>query len=465
MDIARLLHGITSVPTMQQNRKSSQTPLHAQGDVGTAIAGTAPALSFDAMVARYEQAIIDAQRHGTPDLLPALLARDAVEAVRREHPPLTQDQAQHLVALDDQLQQLAGAHLRAKLPAWRQSLQPPAEAWWWWLDQRDDLPWLVLATVLVMLMTIPVAYDIIKRVWDGATATVSIYGSLLTLLLTSSLFAEPGKAVGRRMLHLVPGLTLRRQSQAMFGIALLVFVVVVVGRIWGVPALARQVNDSGSHELHQGNIAAAQQDFQHAIHLDPTLPVQYYQLGKVYQQTGFLDTAVTWYRQAIAHDQNFGPAYRELGHLYNLQGKPSEAERILLAGLDLPGIKDAPRDASSQDGETRYQLLADLGWTYFAQHRFDLAQKVLEESEERENAANGAYSSIPLPHFYLAQIYERLRPRLGPRMYYLARYEWARTLESFRHKESQLDYEQLTTACLHLRQLHLHMSGTACTGY
>jgi tetratricopeptide (TPR) repeat protein len=447
---------------MQQNRKSSQTPLRAQGDVGTAIAGSAPALSFDAMVARYEQAIA-AQSHGTPDLFPALLARDVVEALRREHPPLTQDQAQHLVALDDKMRQLAVAHLPAELPAWRQSLQPPAEAWWWWLDQQadtrqteDDLPWVVLATVLVMLLTIPFAFDIIRRLWDGAPDIVSIYGSLLTLLVTSSLFVEPGKAVGRRMLHLIPGLTLGRQSQAMLvGMALLVFGVVVVADVAGLPVLARHYNDTGADAQHQGNLAAAQQDFQRAVALNPGLVVPYYSLGEVYQQSGDLDTAATWYQRAIAHDRNYGPAYRELGDLYNLQGEPAKAERILLAGLDLPGIKDAPRDASGLAGYIRYQLLADLGWAYFVQRRFALAREALEEAIAREAAANEAYG-IALPHYYLAQIYEQLG------MYNEATHEWFWSL-AFLHKGSQFDYEQLTTACAHLRQRHV--SASACTGY
>src|SRR5437588_1989107 len=112
---------------LQQHAESGQAPLRAGGNAGTAVAGSAPVPSFDAMVARYEQAMAVLGRD-THDLFPVLLARDAVEALRREHSPLTPEQPQRLVALDDHLRQHAVVHLPDELPVWRQSLQPPTQA-------------------------------------------------------------------------------------------------------------------------------------------------------------------------------------------------------------------------------------------------------------------------------------------------------------------------------------------------
>ena len=62
----------------------------------------------------------------------------------------------------------------------------------------------------------------------------------------------------------------------------------------------------------------------------------------------------------------------------------------------------------------RYELLADLGWSYFAQEQHGLAQKALEEAIdleaqlERFEDEGGARYRLALPHYYLAQIYEQL---------------------------------------------------------
>jgi tetratricopeptide (TPR) repeat protein len=62
---------------------------------------------------------------------------------------------------------------------------------------------------------------------------------------------------------------------------------------------------------------------------------------------------------------------------------------------------------------TRYRLLSELGWAYFAQARYELAQAALEEAVdleaqlERWEKVEGAQYRQALPHYYLAQIYER----------------------------------------------------------
>ena len=61
---------------------------------------------------------------------------------------------------------------------------------------------------------------------------------------------------------------------------------------------------------------------------------------------------------------------------------------------------------------THYELLANLGWSYWGQDKIDLAQKILEnaialEEELQElEKLDGAEYRLSLPHFYLAQIYE-----------------------------------------------------------
>ncbi|MCD4669789.1 MAG: hypothetical protein K8S14_05035, partial [Actinomycetia bacterium] len=132
---------------------------------------------------RYVQAL-DALGDDPETLLPVMQARDRVEAVRKTARPLSTAQARRLIALDERLRE-RGAHLWSKdLPVWRQTLCPPAAAWWWLLDQQvaerekeQDLPWILLTGLLVLLTT-TLTVEILKRLWDGAPDSVSIFGTL-----------------------------------------------------------------------------------------------------------------------------------------------------------------------------------------------------------------------------------------------------------------------------------------------
>jgi tetratricopeptide (TPR) repeat protein len=214
--------------------------------------------------------------------------------------------------------------------------------------------------------------------------------------------------------------------------------------------MARSYNNTGIDDLAQGNIAAAQQAFLRAAALDPDLVVPSYNLAEIYVQIGALDTALSWYQRAIERDTNFVAAYRGLGHLYNLQGKPANAERTLLAGLDL-ATSDTATQGDALAAAPRYTLLADLGWALFAQQRLARAQEALEEALQLEQriAAHqppGTEYRIALPHSLLAQIYEQQGRRDD------ARRQWEDTVRLL-DTQSWRDREQLAVARDHLHQL------------
>ena len=353
---------------------------------------------------------LDALSADSQTLLHILLARDRLEAAWQQVQPPPADQAQQLIALDDRLHKQTANLSLDDLPTWRQTLRPPNPAWWWFLDREaetNDLPW-VLLTGTLLLMTATLTTEILKRLWSGAPDFVSIFGTLLTLILTASPLVKRGQDLAQWFFKRISWPKLRFRAEAMAGMAALAFTTVLVGRLL-LPQFARVYNNLGFAALQAGNLTSARQKLQRAVALNPDLVVPYYNLAEVYRRINRPDEAETWYEKAIEHDLDFAPAYQGLGHLHNERGEHVEAEEILLAGLEhLSGGL-----GEKEELVIRYELLSDLGWSYFAQERYDLAQDALEEAVALEDQlkpfedGEGAQYRLALPHYYLAQIYER----------------------------------------------------------
>jgi len=358
---------------------------------------------------------LDALTDDPHTLLPVLLARDQTEAALGETRPLPVDSARQLVDLDGQLRQSVTEPALESLPDWRRTFHLPDTHWWWFLDQKteereqkNDLPWALLTGTL-LLLTATLTTEILKRLWDGAPDFVSIFGTLLTLTLTASPLVKRGQELAQWFFERISWLKPRFRAEAMASIATLAFVIVLLVRLL-LPQLAIIYNNQGFAALQAGNLTKAQQKLQRAAALNPDLVVPYYNLADVYQSINRPDEAQTWYQKAIERDLDFAPAYRGLGHLHNAQGEFEQAESVLLAGLTYLG--DEAED--KEKVVARYELLADLGWSHFAQEQYELAQQALEEAIdletqlERFEDEDGAQYRLALPHYYLAQIYEQL---------------------------------------------------------
>jgi tetratricopeptide (TPR) repeat protein len=191
--------------------------------------------------------------------------------------------------------------------------------------------------------------------------------------------------------------------------SLSIFLLLLVVNQWILPyPMAEAYNNSGVRELAQGNLAAARQSFLRASALNADRVVPYYNIGRAYEEAGSLNEAGEWYQRAIEEDANFAPAYRGLGQVYNEQSQYAAAEEVLIAGLAMS--MDEVEEVTARI--TRYELLANLGWSYFAQGKTELAQQVLISALKMEaelkqiGEARDAEYRRALPHFYLAQIYE-----------------------------------------------------------
>jgi len=355
--------------------------------------------------------------NGEPEnWLALLIARDQVDDALANIEPLRLAVIQEIGNLDIQLRAKISQIPHEQLVLWREVIHPPEYAWWWWEDIKSkghakstDLPWEILTGTFLFLST-PLIVEIIRRLWDGAPDTISILGTLLTLLITASPLVKQGHVVIQWILKSSQQRKLHYQAKIMALMALIVFLALLGIQQWLLPyPLATYYNNQGVRAQAGGNLALAQQSFRRSAALNPDRVVPYYNIAQAYEQTGLVDKAEEWYQKAIEEDVNFGPAYRGLAQIYNEQNKFAAAEDVLVAGL----AADTANTGSLAHQVTRYELLTNLGWSYFGQGKMELAQQSLlraiemEEELKQIGDARGAEYRLALPHYYLAQIYEQ----------------------------------------------------------
>lgn len=326
------------------------------------------------------------------------------------------DALSRIVELDDTLKRQSTRILQVvNLEKWRGSLLPIPSAWWWFLDvqeqnqrKRHDLMF-YLAAGLFLALALPLAVEIIRRFMVGMPDAISIWGTLLTVLLTTGPFLNNGNEAVQDLLNRLPFTRPERQAEIMLIFSTLILIILLTARLWLLPGpLATYYNNMGVAEQSSENLSLAQQAFQRAAALNPDRVVPYYNLAQAYQNAGLNTMAVEMYQDAIVHNSNFTPAYYGLGELFNQQESYVSAERVLLAGLNVH--PDNPN--ATVEKVARYKLLTNLGWSYWAQNKIDLAKTTLESAIAAEaelqvlGNQNQTEFRLAMPHFFLAQIYE-----------------------------------------------------------
>ena len=372
-------------------------------------------ISLAEALARYEQnlQVLD---DDIEKQLAVLLARDLVDSAIRQAQPISTSAIQNIGQLDIQLKSKFFIFPVEKMTLWRDIIHPTESAWWWWGDKKPteqvekiNLPWEILTGTFLVLTT-PLLLDILNRLWNGAPDVVSVFGTLLTILLTASPLVKQGRQIATATLKSIFDLKPEQHIRMMAWMSLVVFLVILALQQWVLPyPLATYYNNQGVVARTQGNIQQAEGLFQRAAALNPNRVVPYYNLAEAYQKIGFSKQAQSWYEKAIQGDANFAPAYRGLGQVDNENGDFAIAERVLMAGLQTNFISDD--DVTPK--VIKYSLLSNLGWSYFGQGKLELARTIFLEALAFEpelkalGDLHGAEYRLALPHFYLAQIYER----------------------------------------------------------
>lgn len=385
----------------------------------TVLAAPAPSVplqtSLAEALAHYEQSLRNLNDDAEKQLA-ALLARDELDRVLRQGQSVSASAIQNIGELDVQFKSRIATFPVERLTLWRDITHPAEAAWWWWGDkksaervQQNNLFWEILTGTLLVL-TAPLLLDILKRLWGGAPDVVSIFGTLLALLLTASPLVKQGRQIAATIFKAISGINLAHHARLMTLMSLVGFLAILTIQQWVLPyPLATYYNNQGVFARAQGNIQQAEGFFQRAAALNPDRVVPYYNLAEAYRQIGFSKQAQSWYEKAIEGDANFAPAYRGLGQVGNENADFAAAERILMAGLQASFTSDDKVTLKA----TKYELLSNLGWSYFGQNKFELAKTTLLEALALEpelktfGDAQGVEYRLALPHFYLAQLYEQ----------------------------------------------------------
>jgi tetratricopeptide (TPR) repeat protein len=348
-------------------------------------------------------------------LLSILVARDKIHATIEKSPIEKIDHVEKLINSDKQLKELLMNNSIENLSDWRNSLKEVSNAWWWNFEKEDffwngkNSIWFLITSTL-FLLTSTLSVEIIRRFWEKSPDGVSVFASIIIVLITSSPLLKKGKEFSLYLLDELFSIKPKYQSQVIAAMALVSFLIILLGRVWGLQALAKFYNNDGFAQLQNGILVSAQQSFTRAASLNPDQVVPFQNIANVYIEIRLFDEAESSYKQAIKKDINFSPAYSGLGYLYNLKGEYVYAEAITLAGLNI----NSRIDDETMKIVTQYQLLSYLGWSYFAQGKHDLALDALVKAISVEpqlkeiGETNGVEYRIATPHFFLAQIYNLL---------------------------------------------------------
>ena len=228
-------------------QKKSQPTL--QGSVIAPVSHT-----WENSIPAYQEALTKLDAQDSDTLLATLLVRDQLEAKRQRETTNNVQAAKQLIKLDALLREKVSEPFMPSLSSWRQSLCPPEAHWWWFLDKAaaekekvKDFLWQILAVTLFVL-TVPLATDIIRRLWSHAPDNVAIVSTLLTLLITTSPFTKNGRELITWLLRRFPRLPTHRHAETMATMAFIAFLLIAGLRFIYLPQLhipVKTITDSG----------------------------------------------------------------------------------------------------------------------------------------------------------------------------------------------------------------------------
>lgn len=155
-----------------------------------------------------------------------------------------------------------------------------------------------------------------------------------------------------------------------------------------IPNRARQLYAEAQKQLSKREIPAAVKLLEEAVDLAPSYSEAWNNLGTIAYQTQNYPRAEEMFQKALEADANsYAPLVNMGGVLLNLN-RPDEAWRY-----NVHAVLKEPNDALAH---------AQLGMTYLALGKLDLAEKSLKEAI-RLDAAHFSYPQIHLAEVYLRQ--------------------------------------------------------------
>ena len=343
-------------------------------------------------------------------VLAVLNARDAVREALKHSVKLSPESQKQLFKLDRELKKKAGQIVKAiSLEEWRESLEPPEEAWWWYLEteapphlwDRWDWLWRGL-TVAGWTVNLGLLADLISRFTSGGTgfagAAAIALPSILTLLQAKSELTKTGQEGFDKLLRQLR-IPKHFHEEARLATTLLLFALLIAFRT-GFPTISNWYKQVGERHGNKGQLTSAEKYFKQALAIDPNNVEVNYNLGVIYEEMQEFEKAKMQYQLAVAGD--FVTARNNLARLRILDGEPALAISLLDRGLKQVEAENAPI-------YLEYSLLKNLGWALLEDERENKAESVLEAAIALASSPEGIedINNRASAHCLLAKVYDK----------------------------------------------------------
>jgi len=344
---------------------------------------------LDTTLKCYEAAIESLKQAGSSievkQVLEVLKARDAVQVALKEQKIIPTSGLKQVIELDAALREKAELITKAvncktmeQFAQWRESIDPPAEAWWWRLESlAPPHPWDVWdwlwkgLTVAAWTANLSLLVNLATRFLSGGVglggAAAVILPSIFALLQASSELTKAGQEGFDKLLEKLNIPKLYREEAKLVSALLLSGILI---SIWVyLPLISNLYNRNGLKNYNERNLGEAEQDYLKAIALNADNIDAHYNLGNLYEEWQELEKAKKEYQIAVAGD--LPDAYNNLGRLQIQDKKYPQAATLLAKGLLVA-------QKQNSEPEVRYSLLKNLGWVRLEQGRYEEARQTLQ---------------------------------------------------------------------------------------
>ncbi len=364
-------------------------------------------------------------------ILALLCARDALASAlselalsessnSREEPATGETEAIEIVKeltllyqLDLKLKQQAPTIVaHGHLADWRNSLNPPPEAWWWRLETieipkaeeinrfKQYLNWIFNGLTLLGLAGVATfATSFIQLFGAGGFGPLESFGLIgqsgLLLTAVGSLGGEGKKKIE----EFLQVLGVPRRFFSLF--SLTVSSLLFLGSVFvyrSIPKIAESYFDSALTAYESGKFKQAESDLKQALRLDQQNAKFNLGLGSIYEALSENEAAIKQYE--IALGKGSIRAVNNLARIHLVQGDLVKAEALLLVGLQ--GAK------RQQQVGNEYHLYKNLGWLLLQKGDYEAAEQALEQAIERENVNMATRVGTGLSYCYFAQTQDKL---------------------------------------------------------
>ena len=346
--------------------------------------------NYKAAIERLETTEVDLQR-GVPDeieetVLDALISRDTIHKLLKRKVRWAKSEYSSIKNLDKRLKEQSG--IIAKVTSeneLHESFHPSAEAWWWlfeptpvenWLDRYDTF-WVFLSLVFVGISLV-LFFNVTTQILEGEPDVIgNMLVSLQTIIIPIILgiiFTESGRNRFDSFLRKNFGVSFRLRQEARLLASFFLLILLFTINVVVMPVISNYYNRVGFKYSEEGMNNLALESYKRAVKFNPDNLEAHSNLGVIYEKQYDLESARKQYEIAVSG--NIIISLNNLGRLYILEEKYSEAANLLTKGLEI--FNEDIQEQRLIDRELEYNLYKNLGWVRLKQGRYGEARNELE---------------------------------------------------------------------------------------